>query len=116
MNFARKNLYCKHCWDNSFKYYSPPKSKKNKSKAKLNSKSNSNSDSSTQPKVYRAKACRLWVIDSGCSRHMTGFKHLLHNYVEEPVRAVRFANSEVEGHVRGYGMLDNGVVKIQKVL
>ncbi|KAI3715738.1 hypothetical protein L6452_22725 [Arctium lappa] len=55
MNFARKNLYCKHCWDNSFKYYSPPKSKKNKSKAKLNSKSNSNSDSSTQPKVYRAK-------------------------------------------------------------
>ncbi|KAI3770291.1 hypothetical protein L6452_01418 [Arctium lappa] len=47
---------------------------------------------------------------------MTGFKHLLHNYVEEPAGAVRFANSEVEGHVRGYGMLDNGVVKIQKVL
>ncbi|KAI3667612.1 hypothetical protein L6452_42678 [Arctium lappa] len=47
---------------------------------------------------------------------MTGFKHLLHNYVEEPAGAVRFANSEAEGHVRGYGMLDNGVVKIQKVL
>ncbi|KAI3715526.1 hypothetical protein L6452_22511 [Arctium lappa] len=47
---------------------------------------------------------------------MTVFKHLLHNYVEEPAGAVRFANSEVEGHVRGYGMLDNGVVKIQRVL
>ncbi|KAI3715525.1 hypothetical protein L6452_22510 [Arctium lappa] len=55
MNFARKNLYCKHCWDNSFKYYSTPKSKKSKRKAKLNLKSNSNSDSSTQPKVFRAK-------------------------------------------------------------
>ncbi|KAI3672654.1 hypothetical protein L6452_38751 [Arctium lappa] len=61
-------------------------------------------------------ACRLWVIDSGCSRHKTGFKHLLHNYVEEPAGAVRFANSEVEGHVRGYRMLDNGVMKIQRVL
>ncbi|KAI3685189.1 hypothetical protein L6452_34426 [Arctium lappa] len=57
-----------------------------------------------------------FVIDSGCSRHMTGFKHVLHNYVEEPAGTVRFANSEVEGHVRGYETLDNGVVKIQKVL
>ncbi|KAI3758230.1 hypothetical protein L6452_05783 [Arctium lappa] len=65
---------------------------------------------------HECKACRLWVIDSGCSRHMTGFKHLLHNYVEELAGAVRFANSKAEGHVRGYGMLDNGVVKIQKVL
>ncbi|KAI3669129.1 hypothetical protein L6452_40353 [Arctium lappa] len=47
---------------------------------------------------------------------MTGFKHLLYNYVEEPAEAVRFANSEVEGKVKGYGMLDNGVVKIQRVL
>ncbi|KAI3685662.1 hypothetical protein L6452_34917 [Arctium lappa] len=47
---------------------------------------------------------------------MTGFKHLLHNYVEEPAGAVRFANSEAEGHVKGYGMLDNGIMKIQKVL
>ncbi|KAI3669326.1 hypothetical protein L6452_40558 [Arctium lappa] len=62
------------------------------------------------------KACRLWVIDSECSRHITGFKHLLHNYVKEPAGAVRFANSEAEGHVRGYGVLDNGVVKIQRVL
>ncbi|KAI3770876.1 hypothetical protein L6452_02024 [Arctium lappa] len=67
-------------------------------------------------KLETNKACRLWVIDFGYSRHMTGFKPLLHNYVEEPAGAVRFANSEAEGYVRGYGMLDNGVVKIQRVL
>ncbi|KAI3746903.1 hypothetical protein L6452_09345 [Arctium lappa] len=33
----------------------------------------------------KAKASHTWYIDSGCSRHMAGFKHLLHNYVEEPV-------------------------------
>ncbi|KAI3759046.1 hypothetical protein L6452_06619 [Arctium lappa] len=53
MNFARKNLYYKHCWDNSFTYYSPPKSKQNKRKAKLSFMSNSNS--SAQLKVYRSK-------------------------------------------------------------
>ncbi|KAI3718364.1 hypothetical protein L6452_19231 [Arctium lappa] len=53
---------------------------------------------------------------NGCSRNMTGFKNLLHNYVEEPAGTVHFANSEVEGHVRGYKTLDNGVVKINKVL
>ncbi|KAI3772009.1 hypothetical protein L6452_03183 [Arctium lappa] len=37
---------------------------------------------------YKCLACRLWVIDSGCSRHMTGFKQLLHNYVEEPAGIV----------------------------
>ncbi|KAI3685650.1 hypothetical protein L6452_34905 [Arctium lappa] len=58
----------------------------------------------------------LWFVDSGCSRHMTGYKHLLHNFVEEPAGIVSFANSELQGFIRGYGSLKNGIVTIKKVL
>ncbi|KAI3758780.1 hypothetical protein L6452_06352 [Arctium lappa] len=64
----------------------------------------------------KAKASHTGYIDSGCSRHMTGFKHLLHNYVEESAGTVSYANSEVTGYIRGHGSLTNGTVKIKKVL
>ncbi|KAI3684902.1 hypothetical protein L6452_34130 [Arctium lappa] len=64
----------------------------------------------------KAKASHLWYIDSGCSRHMTGFKHLLHNYVEEPAGTVSFANSELTGFIRGHCSLTNGTITIKKVL
>ncbi|KAI3719007.1 hypothetical protein L6452_19894 [Arctium lappa] len=66
--------------------------------------------------VKENKASHTWYIDSGCSRHMTGFKHLLHNCVEESAGTVSYANYEVTGYIRGHGSLTNGTVTIKRVL
>ncbi|KAJ9547140.1 hypothetical protein OSB04_019683 [Centaurea solstitialis] len=57
----------------------------------------------------------MWYVDSGCSRHMTGYKELLHNYVERPGGTVSFGN-KTTGVIKGYGILTNGKVSIKKVL
>ncbi|KAJ9536474.1 hypothetical protein OSB04_un000355 [Centaurea solstitialis] len=49
----------------------------------------------------------MWYVDSGCSRHMTGYKELLHNYVERPGGIVSFGN-KTTGVIKGYGILANG--------
>nr|GFA91306.1 hypothetical protein [Tanacetum cinerariifolium] len=36
----------------------------------------------------------LWIIDSGCSKHMTGNRALLTNFVEKFPRMVRFGNND----------------------
>ncbi|KAJ9547455.1 hypothetical protein OSB04_019998 [Centaurea solstitialis] len=60
-------------------------------------------------------ARHMWYVDSGCSRHMTGYKELLHNYVERPGGTVSFGN-KTTGVIKGYGVLTNGKVSIKKVL
>nr|GFA35475.1 integrase, catalytic region, zinc finger, CCHC-type, peptidase aspartic, catalytic [Tanacetum cinerariifolium] len=35
----------------------------------------------------------IWIIDSGCSKHMTGNRALLANFVEKFLRTVRFGNN-----------------------
>nr|GEW87335.1 hypothetical protein [Tanacetum cinerariifolium] len=44
----------------------------------------------------------LWIIDSGCSKHMTGNRALLTNFVEKFFETVRFGNNDFTGIV-GYG-------------
>ncbi|KAJ9556466.1 hypothetical protein OSB04_011080 [Centaurea solstitialis] len=46
---------------------------------------------------------------------MTGYKELLHNYVERPGGTVSFGN-KTTGVIKGYGILTNGKVSIKKVL
>nr|GFB43562.1 integrase, catalytic region, zinc finger, CCHC-type, peptidase aspartic, catalytic [Tanacetum cinerariifolium] len=36
----------------------------------------------------------LWIIDSGCSKHMTGIRALLTNFVEKFLGTVRFGNND----------------------
>nr|GEX29375.1 retrovirus-related Pol polyprotein from transposon TNT 1-94 [Tanacetum cinerariifolium] len=36
----------------------------------------------------------LWIIDSGCSKHMTGNRALFTNYMEKFLRTVRFGNND----------------------
>nr|GFA33432.1 integrase, catalytic region, zinc finger, CCHC-type, peptidase aspartic, catalytic [Tanacetum cinerariifolium] len=36
----------------------------------------------------------LWIIDSGCSKHMTGNHALLTNFVEKFLKTVRFGNND----------------------
>ncbi|KAJ9553034.1 hypothetical protein OSB04_017079, partial [Centaurea solstitialis] len=52
-------------------------------------------------------ARHMWYVDSGCSRHMTGYKELLHNFVERPGGTVSFGN-KTTGVIKGYDILTNG--------
>nr|GEW22791.1 retrotransposon protein, putative, Ty1-copia subclass [Tanacetum cinerariifolium] len=44
----------------------------------------------------------LWYLDSGCSRHMTGDRSKLINYVEKFIGTVRFRNDQL-AMILGYG-------------
>ncbi|KAJ9547778.1 hypothetical protein OSB04_020321 [Centaurea solstitialis] len=57
--------------------------------------------------IQELEAMHMWYVDSGCSRHMTGYKELLHNYVERPGGIVSFGN-KTTGVIKGYSILSNG--------
>ncbi|GJY96184.1 retrovirus-related pol polyprotein from transposon TNT 1-94 [Tanacetum coccineum] len=44
----------------------------------------------------------LWYLDSGCSKHMTGNRSKLKNFVEKFIGSVRFRNDHL-GAIMGYG-------------
>nr|GEY83084.1 integrase, catalytic region, zinc finger, CCHC-type, peptidase aspartic, catalytic [Tanacetum cinerariifolium] len=56
----------------------------------------------------------LWIIDSGCSKHMTGNRALLANFVEKFLGTVRFGNNDFVV-IAGYGDVVIGSMTIKKV-
>nr|GEV58329.1 retrotransposon protein, putative, unclassified [Tanacetum cinerariifolium] len=56
----------------------------------------------------------LFIVDSGCSKHMTGNLKLLINFVEKFLGMVKFGNDQI-APILGYGDLVQGVVTIKKV-
>nr|GEW87986.1 hypothetical protein [Tanacetum cinerariifolium] len=56
----------------------------------------------------------LWIIDSGCSKHMTGNRALLTNFVEKFFETVRFGNNDF-AVIAGYGDVVIGSMAINKV-
>nr|GEU94861.1 integrase, catalytic region, zinc finger, CCHC-type, peptidase aspartic, catalytic [Tanacetum cinerariifolium] len=56
----------------------------------------------------------LWIIDSGCSKHMTGNRALLTNFVEKFLGTVRFDNNDF-AVITGYGDVVIGSMTIKKV-
>nr|GFB76195.1 hypothetical protein [Tanacetum cinerariifolium] len=56
----------------------------------------------------------LWIIDSGCSKHMTGNRALLTNFVEKFLGTVRFGNNDF-AMISGYGDVVIGSMTIKKV-
>nr|GFC80530.1 integrase, catalytic region, zinc finger, CCHC-type, peptidase aspartic, catalytic [Tanacetum cinerariifolium] len=56
----------------------------------------------------------LFIIDSGCSKHMTGNLKLLINFVEKFLGTVKFGNDQI-APILGYGDLVQGVVTIKRV-
>ncbi|GJZ21861.1 hypothetical protein Tco_0558900 [Tanacetum coccineum] len=44
----------------------------------------------------------LWIVDSGCSKHMTGDRSLLRNFIEKFMGTVRFRNDNFVA-ITGYG-------------
>nr|GFA48537.1 integrase, catalytic region, zinc finger, CCHC-type, peptidase aspartic, catalytic [Tanacetum cinerariifolium] len=55
----------------------------------------------------------LWIIDSGCSKHMMGNRALLMNFVEKFLRTVRFGNNDF-AMIAGYGDVVIGSMTIKK--
>ncbi|GJS22907.1 retrovirus-related pol polyprotein from transposon TNT 1-94 [Tanacetum coccineum] len=53
----------------------------------------------------------LWVVDSGCSKHMTGDRSLLRNFVEKFMGTVRFGNDNFAA-ITGYGDYTHGNITI----
>nr|GFA75496.1 retrovirus-related Pol polyprotein from transposon TNT 1-94 [Tanacetum cinerariifolium] len=56
----------------------------------------------------------LWIIDSGCSKHMTGNRALLMNFVEKFLGTVRFGNNDF-AMIAGYRDVVIGSMTIKKV-
>nr|GFC58071.1 integrase, catalytic region, zinc finger, CCHC-type, peptidase aspartic, catalytic [Tanacetum cinerariifolium] len=56
----------------------------------------------------------LWIIDSGCSKHMTGNRALLTNIMEKFLGTVRFGNNDF-AVIAGYGDVVIGSMTIKKV-
>nr|GEZ24656.1 copia protein [Tanacetum cinerariifolium] len=55
-----------------------------------------------------------YIIDSGCSKHMTGNRALLTNFVEKFLETVRFGNNDF-AVIDGYGDVVIGSMTIKKV-
>ncbi|GJS86810.1 putative ribonuclease H-like domain-containing protein [Tanacetum coccineum] len=53
-------------------------------------------------KTKRVVQVMLWYLDSGCSKHMTGNRSKLVNFVEKFIGSVRFGNDHL-GAIMGYG-------------
>nr|GEW37324.1 retrovirus-related Pol polyprotein from transposon TNT 1-94 [Tanacetum cinerariifolium] len=56
----------------------------------------------------------LFIVDSGCSTHMTGNLKLLINFVEKFLGTVKFGNDQI-ALILGYGDLVQGAVTIKRV-
>nr|GFB22499.1 integrase, catalytic region, zinc finger, CCHC-type, peptidase aspartic, catalytic [Tanacetum cinerariifolium] len=56
----------------------------------------------------------LWIIDSGCSKSMTGNRAMLTNFVEKFLGTVRFGNNDF-AVIAGYGDVVIGLMTIKKV-
>ncbi|GJZ45374.1 retrovirus-related pol polyprotein from transposon TNT 1-94 [Tanacetum coccineum] len=64
--------------------------------------------------IEQAVQIVLWYLDSGCSRHMTGDRARLINFVEKFIGTVRFGNDEYAAIV-GYGDYKLGDTIISRV-
>nr|GFB50520.1 integrase, catalytic region, zinc finger, CCHC-type, peptidase aspartic, catalytic [Tanacetum cinerariifolium] len=56
----------------------------------------------------------LFIVDSGCSKHMTGNLKLLINFVDKFLGTVKFGNDQI-APILGYGDLVQGAVTIKRV-
>ncbi|KAJ9547256.1 hypothetical protein OSB04_019799 [Centaurea solstitialis] len=55
-----------------------------------------------------------WVVDSGCSRHMTGTLELLTSYIKQEGSSMAFGGNQ-KGRIKGYGMIVKGEVRMNQV-
>ncbi|GJS46088.1 retrovirus-related pol polyprotein from transposon TNT 1-94 [Tanacetum coccineum] len=66
---------------------------------------------SSSPQITMVVQIVLWYLDSGCSRHMTGDRARLINFVEKFIGTVRFGNDEYAAII-GYGQFCDGGLEV----
>nr|GEW26058.1 hypothetical protein [Tanacetum cinerariifolium] len=100
-----------------------PKSQANKSIATPNEKKVASKSTNQKPQSYfrvlyentnKIVQLILFIVDSGCTKHMTGNLKLLCNFVEKFIGTVHFGNDQFEP-ILGYGDLVQGNVTINRV-
>ncbi|KAJ9555966.1 hypothetical protein OSB04_010580 [Centaurea solstitialis] len=64
--------------------------------------------------ISNTKNRHVWYLDSGCSKHMTGHKEILHNFKPKFCGSVQFGNEQYAPIV-GYGDVIQDKVTIKKV-
>ncbi|GJX93411.1 retrovirus-related pol polyprotein from transposon TNT 1-94 [Tanacetum coccineum] len=64
-------------------------------------------------KIRRSTVVQIvpWIVDSGCSKHMTGDRSLLRNFIEKFMGTVRFKNDNFTA-ITGYGDYTQGNITI----
>nr|GEX46138.1 integrase, catalytic region, zinc finger, CCHC-type, peptidase aspartic, catalytic [Tanacetum cinerariifolium] len=78
------------------------------------------SESNKKPRNFTRKIYEhlveivLFIVDSGCSKHMTGNLKLLINFVEQFLGTVKFRNDQI-APILGYGDLVQGAIAIKRV-
>ncbi|KAJ9539028.1 hypothetical protein OSB04_031761 [Centaurea solstitialis] len=63
---------------------------------------------------WRKPRVSTWVVDSGCSRHMTGTLELLSSYIQQEDSSVAFRGNQ-KGKIKGYGIIVKGEVNMNQV-
>nr|GFA96837.1 hypothetical protein [Tanacetum cinerariifolium] len=71
-------------------------------------------NSTDKPVVTLVVQIVLWYLDSGCSKHMTGDRSQLVNFVQKFLATVKFSNDHV-AKIMGYGDYRIGNVTISRV-
>ncbi|GJT41883.1 integrase, catalytic region, zinc finger, CCHC-type containing protein [Tanacetum coccineum] len=81
--------------------------------AKIQEVPNADSGTDTEP-LEQIVQLILFIVDSGCTKHMTGNVSLLCNFVEKYLGTVRFGNDQF-APILGYGDLVQGNITIKRV-
>ncbi|GKE37525.1 retrovirus-related pol polyprotein from transposon TNT 1-94 [Tanacetum coccineum] len=75
---------------------------------------NSNHDACVSKFINNIVQLILFIVDSGCTKHMTGNLNLLCNFIEKYLGTVRFGNDQF-APILGYGDLIQGNIMIKRV-
>ncbi|KAD5960963.1 hypothetical protein E3N88_12436 [Mikania micrantha] len=88
----------------------PPTTSTSSVPPKMMSKKFTYNDANGKPKTTWAweSKSNLWIVDSGCSRHMTGNKTHQHKYEPFFGGSVAFGSDPVGGYITGRGTITNG--------
>nr|GFC33186.1 integrase, catalytic region, zinc finger, CCHC-type, peptidase aspartic, catalytic [Tanacetum cinerariifolium] len=78
------------------------------------SESNQKPRNSTRKLYEHLVEIVIFIVDSGCSKHMTGNLKLLINFVEKFLGTVKFGNDQI-APILGYGDLVQGAFTIKQV-
>ncbi|GJV60116.1 hypothetical protein Tco_1466216 [Tanacetum coccineum] len=93
--------------DSSFKNSALSNTKKSSEKVEVSNRTNKKTDVASTNVVQIV----LWIVDSGCSKHMTGDHSLLKNFVEKFIGMVRFKNDHFAA-ITGSGQFYDGALEV----